>query len=123
MSKYINTFKFEVLWENEKTADVDVGVSTVRVKRHVLHPVKQIFYADEITRYELGNILRSRCYDRRRPDIDKILEFMGLQEYDVYKMCRFTHGKMAQDFIWFRYEGEDLRWEDLEPCGRPKRRE
>ena len=66
-----------------------------------------------ITRFELGNILKSRCFDEHRPDIGKLLIFMNLKEYNVYDMCRATHSRMAQDFIWFRYEGERVTWKDL----------
>ena len=118
MDKVIDTFSFEVYFKDEKTAEVDVGESRVHINRLVIHPAKQIFYKDDITRYELGEILKTRCYDPGRPDIDRILEFMGLTEYDVYRMCRFTHGVMEQDFIWFRYEGEDLTWQDIEDMKR-----
>lgn len=93
---------------------MNVGTKDVAITRYVLHPAKQLFYADKITRFELGDvILRNRCYDKSRPDMDRILQSMGLDEYDVYKMCRKTHGIMAQDFIWFRYEGETLEWKDI----------
>ena len=106
-------FKFETFWGDVKTAEVDVREDKVFINRLVMHPAKQIFYNDEITRYELGNILKSRCFDENRPDMPKLLELIGVDEYDVYKICRKTHGKMLQDKIWFRYEGEDLSWEDM----------
>ena len=108
-----NRFRFETFWADEKTAEVDVREDKAYVNRLILHPAKQIFYKDEISRYELGNILKSRCFDEGRPDLPQLLELMGVGEYDVYKMCRATHGKMMQDKIWFRYEGEDLTWEDM----------
>lgn len=108
-------FRFETFWRDEKTSDVDVKSDKVYIKRFTTHPAKQIFCADEMSRFELGDIvLKSRCFDKNRPDCNELLEHMGLEDYDVYKICRKTHGIMVQDFIWFRYEGEDIQWSDIE---------
>ena len=105
--------KFSVYWENEKTADVDVQTSRVYIKRYILHPVKQIFCKDEMTRYELGVILKSRCWDEHRDGLKSYLDKMGLDEFNPYKICRYTHGVMFQDKTWFLFEGENLTWDDV----------
>ena len=109
-------FCFETYWEDEKTAFARVEKDHADITRYVIHPVKQIFYKDRMTRYELGEILKSRCFDEGRPDISKLLSMMGLSEYDIYKICRYTHGRMVQDKIWFKYDGEDLTWKDVKRC-------
>ena len=117
----MSDFKFETFWRDEKTSDVDVRGDKVYIKRFTTHPAKQIFYADEMSRFELGDVvLKSRCFDAKRPDCKKLLEHMGLEDFDVYKVCRKTHGLMVQDFIWFRYEGEDINWNDIEKLKRLK---
>lgn len=104
---------FSVFWKNEKTADVTVGENSVEVKRYSTSPAKQLFYKDRITRYELGEILRLRCWDENRDHLERYLNAIGLREFDPYKICRKTHGVMVQDPIWFCFEGEDLRYEDV----------
>ena len=104
---------FEVFHRDEKTATVTIGSNTVHVVRHVLHPVKQIFPKDELTRYEFGEILRLRCWDEKRDNIDKYLTKLGVPDYDVYKICEKTHGVRKSDYIWFRFQGENLTFEDL----------
>ena len=106
-------FRFKTYWKDELTADIDVQESDVSAKRYVLHPAKQLFYKDRMTRYELGNIFRSRCYEIERSDMVDILKAMNLDEYDVYQMCRITHGSMQQDNIWFLFEGEDYTWDRI----------
>ena len=104
----------ECYWENEKTAPVRLDNRNAYIKRYTLHPVKQIFYADKITRFEFGGILEDRCWDRHRPDIQKILSLLGLDEYNPYEICKRTHGRMYQDHIWFRFPGELLTYEELQ---------
>ena len=65
----LSEFDMETFWRDEKTADVHVGTTRVCVKRYTTHPAKQLFHTDEISRFELGDIiLKSRCFDPGRPD-------------------------------------------------------
>ncbi len=107
-------FTIETFWRDEKTSDVVVDDKWAHATRYTTHPAKQLFHADVVSRFELGDvILKSRCFDPARPDKDKILEFFGLDEYNVYDICRRTHGIMAQDNIWMRFDGEEITWEDI----------
>lgn len=103
----------ECYWKNERTASVRLDNHYAYITRYIIHPVKQIFYADKITRFEFGEILEDRCWDKHRADIDEILEMIGLDEYNPYEICKRTHGRMYQDNIWFRFPGEILTYEDL----------
>lgn len=107
---------FTVYWKDEKTAYVDLSGPTVKITRYVIHPVKQIFAKDEITRYELGQVLRLRCWDENRDNLHRYLEKMGLDEYNPYKICEYTHGVMFGSFIWFRFDGEDITAKDVLKC-------
>lgn len=110
----MDNFTIETFWRDEKTADVTVDDKWAYVKRYTTHPAKQIFHADKVSRFELGDIiLKSRCFDIGRPDKDKILAYFGLKEYNVYDICRKTHGMMAQDNIWMRFDSEEIEWEDI----------
>lgn len=104
---------FSVYWENKKTAEVQIKGSQVSIKRYSKNPAKQIFHDKTISLYELGEIMTWRCWDRNRENIEKYLFKLGLTEFNPYKICRKTHGAMFQDKIWFKYEGEELTWEDV----------
>lgn len=110
---YNDFMKFSAYYENEKTADVYTDTNTAHIKRYTLHPAKQIFYSDEIPLFRLGEIFKSRCWDENRPDLKLQLHSIGLDEYDVYKIVRRTHGLMMQDKIWFCFEGENLTYETV----------
>ena len=104
---------FLLMWEDEVAASVSVGDTEVNIDRYIIHPAKQIFYKDCITRYEFGEILRSRCWDINRPDIGTLLGLLGLDEYNPYEICKKTHGRMVQDKTWFKFEGETLTYREL----------
>ncbi len=104
---------FTLMWQDEEMGEVHIGESNVHIDKYVRHPVKQIFYKDEITRFEFGEIMRSRCWDENRQDIKELLSSIGLMEYNPFQICIKTHGRMVQDMTWFRFEGEDLRYEDF----------
>ena len=104
---------FSVLWEDEKTADVTISENQAHIIRYTTNPVKQIFSKEELSLYELGEILKYRCWDQKRENIEKYLYKLGLTDFNPYKICRKTHGVMFQDKIWFRYKNETLCWNDV----------
>ncbi|MBR4600362.1 MAG: hypothetical protein IKO39_09985 [Treponema sp.] len=104
---------FSVYWANEKTADVIFTKNTALIKRYTQNPVKQIFAKDELPLFELGEIIKLRCWDENRDNLEKYLHKLGLSEYNPYEICRKTHGVMFQDKTWFKYEGETLTWDDV----------
>lgn len=104
---------FDAYWRDEKTARVRSCGQKIYIERLINHPVKQIFFADEMSRFQLGEILRTRCWDEKRKDLPRILEKLGLTEFNPYEICRITHGKMYQDSIWFRYPGELITYEEI----------
>ena len=104
---------FSVFWEDEKTSDVSITENQAHIIRYTINPVKQIFAKENISIFELGEILRWRCWDPNRENIKKYLYKLGLTEYNPYKICRKTHGVMFQDKIWFKYKDETLCWNDV----------
>lgn len=106
-------FSFEVYWKDEITARVCVRKKKVLVTRFTDNPGKQLFAAKEMTRYQLGKIFEMRCWEKERPDINDILRHLGLSEYNPYEIVKKTHGVSYNDFIWFRFPGEELTSKDV----------
>lgn len=109
----LDDYSFEVYYKNEISARVSVRKSTVHVSRYIIHPINQLFFSDTITRNQLNEIFRLRCFDENRYDALDKLEAMGLKEYNPQKIVRITHGVSYNDYLWFRFPGEDLRAEDV----------
>ena len=104
---------FLLMWGDEVISSVKVKEKNVHIDRFVIHPIKQIFYKDDITRFEFGEILKSRCWDENRSDMNILLGLIGLNEYNPYEICKITHGKMIQDDTWFKFDGETLNYRML----------
>ena len=106
-------YGFEVYWKNELSARVSVSKNRVHVSRFIKHPVRQIFHADNISRQQLMEALRLRCFEEGRPDIQDKIKALGLNEYNPLEIVRKTHGVSYNDYIWIRFPGEKLRAEDV----------
>lgn len=109
----LKNYFFEVFWKDEITARVYVREKEVLVSRYTDHPLKQLFAKNKMTRYQLNKIMELRCWERGREDIDDILKSLGLTEYNPYEIVRKTHGVSYNDFIWFRFSGEQLTSRDV----------
>ena len=64
-------------------------------------------------RFELGQVLELRCWDRNRANLNLYLDELGIKDFNPYEICRKTHGVMVQDFIWFQFDGENLSFKDV----------
>ncbi len=111
--KLLENYSFEVYWKDEITARVHVQGSRVKVSRYVKHPLKQLFAADSMSRHQLNEIFELRCWDRNRVDILDILGHYGLDAYTPREIVRKTHGVSYNDYIWFRFPGEQLSSKDV----------
>ena len=99
-------YDFSLYYDDLLVADVFSDENEVHINRYEKSPGMQLFYKDEMTRYELGEILESRCWDSHRENIDAYLGRLKLNNYDPYEICKRTHGIMLQDLFWMKFLGE-----------------
>lgn len=109
----LNEYSFEVYWKDEITARVYVHRSEAIISRFVEHPVKQLFAKKRMTRDQLNHVFELRCWDRGRPDLPELLTSIGLTEFNPQEIVRRTHGVTWNDFIWFRFPGENISCKDV----------
>ena len=109
----LEDYSFEVFYKNDISARVAVKNNRVHVNRYIIHPVRQLFPGDNISRNTLNEIFRLRCFDENRPDAMDKLRYLGLNEYNPREIVRRTHGVSYNDYLWFRFEGENLCAEDV----------
>ncbi len=110
---FADKFTFEVFWKNELSARVSANNSKVHVSRYILHPVRQIFSSDNISRNQLNEVLKLRCLEEGRVDIQSKLKAWGLNEYNPLEIVKKTHGVSFNDYIWIRFPGENITAEDV----------
>ena len=105
--------KFQVLWKDKITADVEILNGKAHVTKYDDNPIRHLFPYEETDTYHILNILEGRCWPRNRENIDDLLKACGLDHYDVIGIIRATHGRMYNDQVWIRFEGEDLTYDDI----------
>ncbi len=109
----LSEYSFEVFWKDELSARVSVGKSKVHVSRFIIHPVKQIFSGEFISRNQLNEVLKLRCFDEGRADCVAKLKALGLTEYNPLEIVKKTHGVSFNDYLWVRFPGEKLTAKDV----------
>lgn len=106
------TFCCDVMYKDEKTGRLEI-IDGVLVKNEV--------YTDNIFKHPCPNsktlisvisALEDRviCIERFTPLMQKVL---GLSEYNMYNILRKTHGVDIDDFIWFKFDNESIKWENV----------
>lgn len=58
-------------------------------------------------------ILEGRCFPRNRANADDLLRRLELKHYHPLDIVRKTHGLMRNDYVWLRFEGEQLTYDDV----------
>ena len=71
-------YNFEVYCDRELCSKVITKDNKVYIERYILHPLKQIFYKDEMNIFELSQVLKLRCWDDNREDLKLLQAAIGL---------------------------------------------
>lgn len=119
----VRMYQFSVLWKDEIVADVSVaesedGFKSLNyIRRYTDDVGKQPFGGTRLDLERVYEFLESRWFERGRPDVPQQLQYLGLSEYNPWEIVKKTHGVMFEDFIWVRFEGENLIWRDVKIRG------
>lgn len=109
--------KIEVFWRDEHVSDmyVDYTKQTIHVENYTEEDYKLPFLVGNLTpsweEYQL--LIDSRVFPRERQNCKEILSCYGLDEYDQEAICRKSHAVMYSDYMWFRYPGERVTFDDV----------
>lgn len=103
---------FDVFWRDEKTGHVEIKNNTL---------IKNECYTDDLLKCACGRIkdyinmtgyLKTRIMCRERWTAEMLAD-IGLQEYNFFEILKRTHGVDVDDFTWFRFEDEEITWNDV----------
>jgi hypothetical protein len=114
----IDYMKFDVMHFDEVIASVDLmpeDSPLPYVKNYVTGFNKQFSPEMEgtISLEELERWLKWRTFPPSRVNATELLEALGLNAYNRWGIVRKTHGVMADDEIWIRFKGENLKHKDV----------
>ncbi len=114
----IDYFKFDVMFFDNVIATVDLKPNesdSPYVINYIEGFNKQFSPNQEgyITKDELEKWLKWRVFPETRVNAKELLTALGLNSYNRWGIIRKTHGVMADDEIWIRFKGEELKHREM----------
>lgn len=108
-------FVFDTYFMNQKTSHVEMDRERMKVvyKRFSDEIPTVPYLFDYPTFEQMYDFLISRCMPKGRECLPEYLEYCGLKEYNPYEIVKVTHGVMWEDFLWLKFPGENIAWEDV----------
>ena len=102
--------------KNQPVAEVKVSDNRqeVSIKKLIPDSVYQPFGGNNQSIHRVYSFLKSRCYEDDRDGLDIILKQAGLTSNNPWEWNKITHGVMWDDFLWIKFENENLSWEDVQ---------
>lgn len=115
----METFVFDTCFRNERTSHVEMDREHLSVKyERYTDKISYVPYLfDDPTFVQMFEFLESRCMPRGRTCLQEYLKCMNLTEYNPYEIVRITHGVMWEDFLWLRFPGETITWDEVKVRG------
>lgn len=110
-----DSLAFDIMWYDQILVSVSVDQLTKKITlsnglpNHFMYPFKM----PHVTLTHVMSFLESRCFPKSRANCDELLTALGLQTYDVIAITKKTHGLMMDDFLWLRYSGERVTYDDI----------
>ncbi len=111
--------RFSTYWKDKKTSDVRISADrrTVEYHRYSDGMCESPFGFDHPTFEQMYRFMESRCMPKGRLQLQEYLDDLGLEEYNVYQILRKTHGVMWEDFLWLKFDGESVTWDEVKVRG------
>lgn len=109
------TLEFEILDEDDIIARVYVNFDTreVDVEQYDDFILRRPFWKEPVTVEDVINFFKRRCFPRTRHNCEQLLRDLGLSYYDPIAIVQKTHGLMFDDYIWVRFKGENISYDDI----------
>lgn len=103
----------------DRIAEIDFDPKKETVSRYKTYSDNIIFLPFGVCKTpdyrRLCEYFKSRCWDPSRPDIDRLLNKLGLDFFEPLAIVKKTHGLMFKDFLWMKFDSdpEDLTYDKI----------
>jgi len=108
-----NKLTFYFMDKDTPCSKVCLTGNQVEVEIYDPNPLRNYVMNMPLDKLHLLERLEMRCFPRNRSNVKEILNHMGLEEYNVLEIVKKTHGVLADDHTWIRFEGEDISFKDV----------
>lgn len=104
---------FYIMNKDEPLYRVQVDKLNVKLTSYNTNPIYKQFPTSTPTANDVLDWLEDRCFPKERANRDEVLENMGLTVYDPLSIISVTHGLVWDDYIWIKWEGEDIDYDSI----------
>lgn len=106
-----------IMWKDTPQLNIELTRPRPTVTKLVEQPRRFIIpkelYNGNTTYHDLDAFLCSRLPDKDRADIDYILKRYNLKYFNPYVMCKKSHGRSMSDFVWMKFDDEEVTFDDI----------
>ena len=109
--QYIQVYDKENL-----VTDIWIENEQIKIKRYDNRIGHQLFLMPDLSVVDKDMfilIMKQRAISERRSDIKDILRQFNLNKYDLMKLLRKTHGITTDDYLWLRFDNENISYEKI----------
>lgn len=106
-------WSFYIMERERVLFKVEIGDKDVNVISYTDRVGDQQFPEDKVTFDDVYDWLEYRCFPRTRANCKELLKRMGLSAYDPLDIIHVTHGMLWDDYIWVKFEGEEIEYKDI----------
>lgn len=92
---------------------VDYNKQEVLVENFTNDIIEQAFGKQRVTIDSIDEFFRERVFEETRVDKNELLEYFGLKVFDAEAIARKTHGLIASDTYWLRFDNEEFGYKNV----------
>ena len=109
----MENISFDTMWKNKVTAHVQIKDNQVNVTSYSDNVVENAFAIPPFDIFYVNQFIEGRCFEEGNADRNFFLADLGLSSYNPWEIVKKTHGFLWDDYMWIRFNGENLTWEDI----------
>lgn len=105
-----------VMWKDEVIGRTVIENGKLIENTDYVHDIRKHPWGRSRTAHDILYAMSDRIIPECRVDA-AMLEYFGLEKYNVYDIFRKVHGANINDFNWFKFDDDDksLSWKDINP--------
>ena len=109
----LNDVVFDTMWKDKVTEQVAIKHYVGEVCSYSDNAAENAFAVPPFDIFYVNQFMEGRCFEENNASREFFLMDLGLESYNPWEIVRKTHGFLWDDYMWIRFEGETLTWEDV----------
>lgn len=104
---------FWIMNKDRVICKVNIDGLNVELIQYSTDIVDRQFRSDSPSIEDVYDWIEDRCFPSSRDNKKEILDSLNLNLYEPLEIVKNTHGLLQDDYIWIKWEGEDIEYDDI----------